>query len=190
MSHPDRMPPLAVSELTDKQRRIVDEFTKGPRGGVKGPFIPALRSPELVDRLGKLGEYLRFESSLAPRIGEFVMLIVAREWTNQFEWAVHVPLALKNGIRREIVDALAEGRHPHGMAEDEALAFEVCGELTRTRSLCDTTSGRAVETFGEAGVIDLATLYGYFVTVCAIMNLAHTPPPADTKVNPIAPFPL
>jgi 4-carboxymuconolactone decarboxylase len=119
-----------------------------------------------------------------------VMLAVAREWTNQFEWAVHVPLALKNGIRQEAVDALAEGRRPRGLAEDEELACEICEELSRTKGLCDTTYRRAVEKFGEIGVIDIATIYGYFVTVCAIMNLAHTPAPAGASVPPIPPYPL
>jgi 4-carboxymuconolactone decarboxylase len=186
----DRMPPLAISALNEKQRKVADELISGPRGGVKGPFIPLLRSPELVDRLGKVGEYLRFGSSLQPRISELVMLVVAREWTNQFEWAVHVPLALKNGIRQEAIDALAEGRRPRGVADDEELAYEMCEELSRTRSLCDTTYRRAVEQFGEVGVIDIATVYGYFVTVCAIMNLAHTPPPANAGVAPIEPYPL
>ena len=186
----DRMPPLAASALNEKQRKVADDLANGPRGGVKGPFIPLLRSPELVERLGKVGEYLRFGSSLQPRIGELVMLAVAREWTNQFEWAVHVPLALKNGIRQEVVDALAEGRRPDGMAGDEEVAYGLCEELSRTKGVCDTTYRRAVETFGEAGVIDIATVYGYFVTVCAVMNLAHTPAPADGKVAPIPPYPL
>lgn len=186
----DRMPPLPMSSLNEEQRKLAEELANGPRGGVKGPFIALLRSPDLVDRLGKVGEYLRFGSSLQPRISEFVMLIVSREWTNQFEWAVHAPLALKNGIKQEVIDALAEGRHPKGMAEDEEIACEVCEELSRTKSLCETTYRRAVEKFGEVGVIDIATVYGYFVTVCAIMNLAHTPPPADTRVAPILPFPL
>ena len=186
----DRMPPLAISALNEKQRKVADELINGPRGGVKGPFIPLLRSPELVERLGKVGEYLRFGSSLQPRISELVMLVVAREWTNQFEWAVHVPLALKHGIRQEAIAALAEGRRPRGMADDEEIAYEMCEELSRTRSLCDTTYRNAVETFGEVGVIDIATVYGYFVTVCAIMNLAHTPPPANAGVAPIEPYPL
>lgn len=186
----DRMPPLAISALNERQRQVADELIKGPRGGVKGPFIPLLRSPELVERLGKVGEYLRFGSSLQPRISELVMLVVAREWTNQFEWAVHVPLALKNGIRQEAIDALAEGRRPRGMADDEEIAYEMCEELSRTKSLCETTYRRAVRQFGEVGVIDLATVYGYFVTVCAIMNLAHTPPPANAGVTPIEPYPL
>jgi 4-carboxymuconolactone decarboxylase len=186
----DRMPPLAMSALNEKQRKVADELINGPRGGVKGPFIPLLRSPELVDRLGKVGEYLRFGSSLQPRISEFVMLVVAREWTNQFEWAVHVPLALKNGVGQELIDALAEGRRPERMASDEQLAYGLCEELSRTKGVCETTYRRAVEVFGEVGVIDIATVYGYFVTVCAVMNLAHTPAPADSKVAAIPAYPL
>src|SRR5688572_9425441 len=119
VTYADRMPPLAMDSLSEKQRQVAEALVNGPRGGVKGPFIPLLRSPDLVDRLGKVGEYLRFASSLQPRISEFVMLIVSREWTNQFEWAVHAPLALKNGISQEVIDALAEGRRPEGMARDE-----------------------------------------------------------------------
>jgi len=189
VAYADRMPPLAMDLLNEKQRKMAEELINGPRGGVKGPFIPLLRSPELVDRLGKVGEYLRFGSSLQPKISEFVMLIVSREWTNQFEWAVHAPLALKNGIGQEVIDALAEGRRPKAMTEDEEIAYELCEELSRTKSVCETTYRRAVEKLGEVGVIDIATVYGYFVTVCAIMNLAHTPPPADTKVAPILPYP-
>jgi len=189
VSYADRMPPLPAGSMNEKQRKVADELTSGPRGGVKGPFIAALRSPDLVDRLGKLGEYLRFGSSLQPRISELVMLIVSREWTNQFEWAVHAPLALKNGVKQEVLDALADGRRAKGLAGDEEIAYEICEELGRTKGLCDTTYRRAVEQFGEAGVIDIATIYGYFVTVCAIMNLAHTPPPPDAKVAPILPFP-
>ena len=189
VSYLDRMPLPPAAALDEKQRKVAEELTRGPRGGVKGPFIPMLRSPELVDRLGKVGEYLRFGSSLVPRISEFVMLIVSRDWSNQFEWAVHAPLALKSGIAQEVVDALAEGRRPRQMAKDEELAYDICDELARTKSLCDTTYGSAVNQFGEVGLIDIITVYGYFVTVCALMNVAHTPPPAGAGVPPILPFP-
>src|SRR5688500_1646376 len=97
----DRMPPLSIASLNHEQRQVAEELTSGPRGGVKGPFIPLLRAPKLVDRLRKVGEYLRFGSSLQQRITEFVMLVGAREWSNQFEWAVHVPLALKHGVKQQ-----------------------------------------------------------------------------------------
>ena len=189
LAYVDRMPPLAQDSLDARQREVADQLTRGPRGGVQGPFIPLLRSPELVERLGNLGEYLRFGSSLAPRISELTMLIVARQWTNQFEWAVHVPLALKAGVDPSVVDALAEGCYPTAMVADEGVAYAICDELTRTKGVCETTYRRATETFGERGLIDIAAVYGYFTTVCAIMNVAHTPPP-ESAVPRIAPFPL
>lgn len=189
IAYADRMPPLSQESLDARQREVADQLTRGPRGGVKGPFIPLLRSPELVDRLGRIGEYVRFGSSLAPRISELVMLIVARQWTNQFEWAVHVPLALEAGVDRSVVDAIADGRYPKPIVNDEDVAYAICDELARTKSVCETTYRRAIETFGERGLIDIVTVYGYFTTVCAVMNVAHTPPP-ESDVPRISPFPL
>jgi 4-carboxymuconolactone decarboxylase len=190
MPGPDRMPPLRPEEMDETQKAVAAEITAGPRGGVKGPFIPLMRSPELMNRLQKVGEYLRFQSALENRINEFVMLITSRHWTQQFEWFVHGPLALKAGIRQQLVDALAEGRRPAGMAEDEEIAYDVCDELFRNHGVCETTYRRATARFGERGVIDMVGLVGYFSTVSMIMNVAHTPPQSDASLTPLAPFPL
>jgi 4-carboxymuconolactone decarboxylase len=189
MPGPERMPPLNPEHMTAAQKAAAQELTAGPRGGVKGPFIPMLRSPELMNRLQKVGEYIRFQSALDTRINEFLMLIVSRHWTQQFEWGVHYPLALKAGVKAEVLDALAEGRRPAGMADDEEIAYDVCDELFRTHGVCDTTYRKAVEKFGEHGVIDLLGLVGYFSTVSMIMNVAHTPPQADAAFKPLASFP-
>jgi 4-carboxymuconolactone decarboxylase len=190
MPGPDRMPPLTADRMDQAQKAAAAELAAGPRGGVKGPFIPLLRSPELMNRLQKVGEYLRFQSALETRLNEFVMLITSRHWTQQFEWGVHYPLALKAGIRREILDALAEGRRPTGMADDEEIAYEICDELFRTHGVCETTWRRAIAKFGERGVIDMVGLVGYFSTVSMVMNVAHTPPQADAAVTLLAPYPL
>jgi 4-carboxymuconolactone decarboxylase len=186
---PDRMPPLDPERMTEAQQRAAAELSAGPRGGVRGPFVPLLRSPELMSRLQRVGEYLRYHGALEPRISEFVVLIVSRQWTQQFEWAVHYPIALKAGLKREIATAIADGRRPAGMSEDEAIAYDVCDELFRTRGVSETTYRRAVGTFGEQGIIDLLGLVGYFVTVSIVMNVAHTPRPDDAVV-PLADFPL
>jgi 4-carboxymuconolactone decarboxylase len=182
------MPPLDRAAMTEAQRKVADELAAGPRGGVKGPFIPLLRSPELMDRLQKVGEYLRFQSSLEPRIGEFVMCVVSRQWTQQFEWAVHVPLALKAGVKPETIAALANGRRPATMAKDEALAYDFCTELERNHGVSDATYRETVEQFGERGLMDLLGLVGYFMTVSMVMNVAHTPAPAGAEA--LAPLPL
>lgn len=186
----DRMPPLPFDRMTAAQRRAADELAAGPRKGVKGPFVPLLRSPELMDRLQKVGEYLRFQSSLEPRISELVMLIVSREWTQQFEWGVHVPLGRKAGLSEELIGAIAEGRRPPGMKPDEEAAYDFCSELLRTKGVCEPTYERAAATFGEHGVIDILGVTGYFITVSMVMNVARTPSPNDAGVSRLQPFPL
>ena len=185
-----RMPPLPTGEMTDAQRKAADEMIAGPRKGVKGPFVPLLRSPELMDRLQKVGEYLRFQSSLDPRISELVMLVVSREWTQHFEWFVHVPLGRKAGISEDTIAALADGRRPSGMSEDEEVAYDFCEELLRNKGVSETTYRRAVVRFGENGVIDMLGVAGYFTTMSMIMNVAHSPPQADESVAPLVPYPL
>jgi 4-carboxymuconolactone decarboxylase len=182
MSDVERMPPLDPAKMSDVQRAAAAELAAGPRGGVKGPFIALLRSPELMQRLQKVGEYLRFASSLEPRISEFVMLIVSRQWTQQFEWAVHVPLALDAGVKRETLESLAAGRRPVAMATDEAIAYDFCAELLADRGVGDATYRMAVAQFGERGVIDLLGVLGYFSAVSMVLNVARTPAAAAPSI--------
>ena len=186
----DRMPPLPADKMTDAQRKAAEEMIAGPRKGVKGPFIPLLRSPELMDRLQKVGEYLRFQSALAQGISELIMLVVSREWTQHFEWFVHVPLGRKAGISEDTIAALAEGRRPPGMSEDEELAYDFCVELLRNKGVSETSYRRAVMKFGENGVIDMVGVAGYFTTMSMVMNVAHSPPSDDQSVGALSPYPL
>jgi 4-carboxymuconolactone decarboxylase len=185
----ERMPPLAPDRMNAAQRSAAEEMIAGPRKGVKGPFVPLLRSPQLMDRLQKVGEYLRFGSSLDQRISEFVMLVVAREWTQQFEWFVHVPLARKAGVAEETIAALAEGGRPAGMSEHEQVAYDFCAELLRNKGVCEATYRRAVAAFGEHGVIDLIGVVGYFTTVSMVMNVAHSPQEPNASVAALAQYP-
>jgi 4-carboxymuconolactone decarboxylase len=143
-----------------------------------------------MDRQQKEGKYLRFQSSLEQRISELVMLVISREWTQHFEWFVHVPLGRNAGISEDTIAALAEGRRPSGMSEDEEVAYDLCEELLHNKGVSETTYRRAVARFGENGVIDMLGVAGYFTTVSMIMNVAHSPPPVDESVAPLVPYPL
>jgi 4-carboxymuconolactone decarboxylase len=189
MPGPERMSALPPNMLSEAQRAAAQSLIDGPRGGVFGPFIPLLRSPGLMNHLQKVGEYLRFDSAVDTRIKEFVMLIVSRQWTQQFEWCTHYPLALKAGVGQNVLDALAEGRRPSGMAADEEAAYDLCDELARTHGLSDATYQGAVTIFGESGLIDLLGLIGYFTSISMMMNVARTPPALDSKTTPLSPFP-
>lgn len=190
MTTVDRMPPLDPATMSAAQRNAAEALAAGPRGGVKGPFIPLLRSPELMDALQKVGEYLRFRSSLDPRIREFLMLVVSRQWSQQLEWFVHVPLALRAGVKEQTLQGLAAARRPPAMAEDEAMAYDLCDELLRTHGVSDATYRNAVDAFSEAGIIDILGLIGYFSTMSMVLNVAHTPTPPGESAIPLAPLPL
>lgn len=176
----DRLPPLELEQMNEAQRKAAEELIAGPRKGVKGPFIPLLRSPELLNRMQKVGEYLRFQSALTPRINEFVTLIVARAYTQEFEWFVHLPLAAKAGTSAETLTALAEGQRPPAMADDEVVAYDFTTELLARHGVCDATYARTLATFGEQGLMDLVGLIGYFGAISLVLNVAHTPPEART----------
>jgi 4-carboxymuconolactone decarboxylase len=173
----DRMPPMDPAVMNDAQKKAAAELAAGPRKGVFGPFIPLLRSPELMDRLGRVGEYLRFHNSIPPKLAELAMLITARHVTNQFEWVVHHPLAIKAGVARDTVEAVGEGRRPASMPDDEALVHDFATELLATHRVADASYARAVKALGEQGVVDLTGTIGYFTAVCYVMNVAQTPPP-------------
>jgi len=187
---PERMPPLPREAMNAAQQAAADELIAGPRKAVKGPFIPLLRSPALMARLQKVGEYLRFDSVLPPRLSEFATLVVARAWTQQFEWFVHVPLALKAGTSQATIDALRDGRRPQDMSDDEALVHDFVTELTAHRGVCDTTYAATVERLGEQGVVDLVGLAGYFTLVSMVLNVARTPNEPNDAVTPLPALPI
>ncbi len=185
----DRMPPIPADRLTDAQKKAIDEFKAARSVDISGPFVPMLRSPEVMSRARALGDYLRFKSSLPPRLSEFVILMTARRWTQQYEWHAHQPLALQGGLRAEIVKAIADGRRPDAMAEDEDAVYTLWEEVQRTQSVSDATYARAVGKVGEQGVIDVLGITGYYTMLAIVMNTARTPLPDGVK-PPLAPLPL
>src|SRR3984893_3142185 len=133
----DRMPPIPADKWTDAQKKSAEEITSGPRKELVGPFIPLLRSPEYMSRLQRVGEYLRYKTGLGSNISEFIILLIARNWTQQFEWYSHESLALKAGIKAETIKAIAEGRRPAAMTAEEEMIFEYVTELLLHQSVSD-----------------------------------------------------
>ncbi len=188
VSAQDRMPPLAADKMTGAQRAAVAEFLAARSAEISGPFVPLLRSPEVMTRARAMGDYLRFKSALPPRLSELVILLTARRWTQQYEWNAHRPLALQAGLSTDIVQAIADGRRPERMAEDEDVLYALCDELHRTQSVSDATYGRAVATLGEQGVIDALGITGYYTMLAMVMNTTRTPLPGGATPA-LAPFP-
>jgi len=184
----ERLPAVAREQMTAAQKEAHDEIASGPRGAVYGPFVPLLRSPELTRRLQKVGEYLRYQAVLPGKISELIILLTAREWTQQYEWHHHLPLALAQGLSEKTVEAIADGRRPEKMPDDEEIAYELCRELRQNHSVSDETYSRALARFGEQGVVELVVLHGYYTLMAMVMNVARTALP-DGAIAALPTFP-
>jgi 4-carboxymuconolactone decarboxylase len=172
-----RFGPLPESEMTEAQLKAARELASGPRGrmSTSGPNIVLLRCPDLMARTQKVGEYLRYSSSLPARLSEFAIMVTARAWTAQVEWLAHQPLALKAGLDPSVADDLAQGKRPAKMKEDEAIVYQFCKELHDTKAVSDATYKATVDKFGEKGVVDLMGITGYYTMLAMVLNVARQP---------------
>ncbi len=178
----ERMAEIPLDKMTPAQRGVAEAIMSGPRKGMNGPFNAWLRSPELADRLQKVGEYVRFNTSLDKRLNEMAIIMTAQYWGSQYEWYAHAPLAIKAGLDPEIVAALGAGRKPEKMKDDEAIVWEFTTQLRRDHEVDDALYARAVEKFGENGVMDLIAVNGYYDVVSMTLNVAHVSPPAGAPL--------
>jgi 4-carboxymuconolactone decarboxylase len=174
-----RFAPLDEGAMTDAQRQARDAIASGPRGGVRGPFNALLRSPVLADRAQKLGEYVRYDSSLPARLNELAILVIARHWTAQYEWYAHSKLALAAGLSPQVVAAIAEGRRPAALQADESAVYGFCKELHEGKAVSDAAYEAVAGLFGERGVVDLIGVCGYYTLVSMVLNVDRTPLPPD-----------
>src|SRR6185295_18182209 len=183
-----RFSPLSAANMSAEQKRVADAIQGGPRQGLRGPFNALLRSPDLADRVQKVGEYIRFRSSIAARLNELAILIVARKWTAQFEWYAHHQFAMKAGLDPAVAAAIAEGRRPDAMRDDEKVVYAFCTELLDTAQLSDSTYAATVGLVGEQGVIDLIGALGYYSMVSMILNTDRYPLPegVEPPLKPLA----
>jgi 4-carboxymuconolactone decarboxylase len=195
----ERFPVLQPDQMNPEQEKLLEALLAGPRGGGNaspevvqrmlrgGPFNAWMRSPDLGNRLQDVGAYIRYKTSLPLRLNELAILITAREWTSQYEWHAHYPLAMKAGLDAKIADELALGQRPSAMKEDEAAVYEFCTQLHRTRKVDDATFNRALALFGEQGVVDLIGVSGYYTAVSMTLNVAQVMPP-DGAPLPLKPL--
>ena len=175
MTRPDRMPPIPDAAMTSRQRDAVADFERTRRGArIEGPFVPLLRSPELLRHVQRVGAYLRYRSAVPPRLREMVILIAARHWCQQFEWNIHAADAGAAGLSAAVVDAIADGRRPADMAGDESALHDFCLELLHNRRVSDATYAGALAHVGEPGVTDVVGLLGYYSLLAMAMNTART----------------
>ncbi|HKW93795.1 MAG TPA: carboxymuconolactone decarboxylase family protein [Methylomirabilota bacterium] len=176
-----RFKQLTEATMTPRQRESYQGIVSGPRKGARGPFNALLRSPEVADRVQKVGEYIRFQSSIPAALNEMAILITGRFWSAQYEYWAHSALARTAGLPDPIIDAIAEGRRPATMTADERVVYDFCTELFRDRSVSDAAFKAVADRFDEQGVIDLIAACGYYSIVSMVLNVDRHPLPPGEK---------
>ena len=177
----ERLGVIEPDKMTEAQKKAAAEFAEGRGYAVRGPFAALIRSPEVMLRAKAMGDYIRFKSTIPPKLNELAILVTARQWGQSYEWHAHAPLAIKAGLNPEIAKAVAEGRRPTGLDADEELVIDFSTELHHNKSVSDATYARAVARFGEQGVVDLTAVNGYYSFIAMILNVARTQLPAGAQ---------
>jgi 4-carboxymuconolactone decarboxylase len=176
-----RFPRLTPEEMTPQQREVAAEIAAGPRGEVRGPFIALLHNPELARRLQKLGEYLRWQGKLPPRLKELAILVTARRWTCQHEWVMHSKLALEGGLAKETVDAVASNVEPKNLSEEEKAVHAFCRDAHASGRVGDEPFNAITKRFGLDGALELLAINGYYTLMAMVLNTAGLPLPGNVE---------
>jgi 4-carboxymuconolactone decarboxylase len=191
----DRMPPIPPDKWTEEQKKAVEAYLAAQANIQKlyGATYPRpvqmevgsgwwelLRSPELLLTVNAMREYVEYKPALAPRIREFVIMMAGRQSSTDFMWNSHYPVAIKTGIGPEILKAIAEGRRPAGMPEDELIVYDFCDELRSNQSISDATYAKALAKFGEQGLVDIVGVHGWY-SMWAMMNKVWQRPQVDAQ---------
>lgn len=166
-----RLAPLDLDKLTPEQKRVADEIVAGPRGGMRGPFESWLRSPGLADPAQKLGAHVRFGTSLPRDLSELAIILTGRHWRANFEFWAHARLAAQVGIAPEVIEAVRTGSPPAFSDDRQRLVYDFVTELLANQRVSDPTYARALEAFGEQGLIDLVGTVGYYSLVSMTLDV-------------------
>ena len=173
-----------LEEMTPAQRALAAALTASPRGSLRGPYLALIHSPELADRMRHLGDFIRFEGRLPPRLKEILILATARHWSVDYMFAVHRDLAISGGVDPDAVAAIAAGRAPAGLSAEDEAAYRMAQELLRTQRVSDAAFAAARAVLGEPGVIELTAFIGYYTALAMILNTARIPPPPAAALLP------
>ncbi len=177
-----RFAPLKADELTPPQKAWADMIAAPPRNAkfVNPPYRAYVRNSDLAPRLSALSDYLRWNTSLPPRLSELAILITARQWTAQYEWFAHYPLALKAGLDPKVAADIAAGKRPDNMKDDEAALYDLATALYRDKKVSDPIYQAALAKFGERGIMDIIGIIGYYDLVSMTLITMQAEAPNDS----------
>jgi 4-carboxymuconolactone decarboxylase len=197
----NRLSAIPEDKMTEPLRRALAEYRAvrpdglgtlggaGAAGGV-GAGDPNLWTvyvhlPEILGPIRQLHEQSHVNARISQKLEHFIIMIVARHWTNDI-WTAHEEDSIKEGLGRDTVTALEEGRRPEHMTEDEEIVYDFCIELLENKRVSDATYARAVAKLGEEGVVQTAVTAGLYTYLSMAVNMAY---PESAHSGRLAPLP-
>ncbi|MCX6633172.1 MAG: carboxymuconolactone decarboxylase family protein [Candidatus Solibacter sp.] len=168
-----RFPQIKLEDTSGDQRAMADRMLKETRVGLGGPWNVMLRSPTVAQGMMDLYNYFRWKSALPARLVEFGILITSREWSVPYEWYIHYPLALKEGVAAATLAEVRAGKRPAAATADEAAAYDLAIELLRNHVVSQPTFQKAKAVLGEKALVDLTALVGTYVAIGGLLNVSE-----------------
>jgi len=165
-----RLTPLSEQDMTAAQRQVLADIQSGPRGNLDGPFLAWIHSPALADHAQRLGAFCRYGTRLELRLSELAILTTAAWWRSQAEWQIHAPIARQAGLADAVIEALRQGTAPRFETPEEACVHAIGVALYDTRRIPEELYRQGVALFGEAGMVELVGVYGYYSLVAMTLN--------------------
>ena len=171
------------ADMSPEQQRVHDAIASGPRGSVRGPFLPWLQTPDMADPAQKLGEYYRFRCSLSRDLAEIAILVTGAHYRAEFEWWAHSRMAHEAGVPEHVTEAILEGRDPSLEGKAQAV-YATARALNLRHRLTDAEFTAARDTLGEDGLMDVIGLCGYYALVSLTLNAYEIDTPDGSRAFP------
>lgn len=165
-----RLRELSPGEMNADQKGIYAESLAGKRGAVTPPLRAWIHSPEVARHAGRLGAFLRYDTTLGPLLSELAILVTARHWSARFEWYAHKKLALAAGLDPAIIDAINHRHVPDFDSPKAQVVYELSEALHENHSVPTLLYQKAIELLGEKGIVELIGLLGYYSLVSMTLN--------------------
>jgi 4-carboxymuconolactone decarboxylase len=180
-----RTPYLKPEEMSAEQREIYEAIVKSRGTWLNGPYAPMLLQPRLAEPAHRLGEFLRYHTSLGQKLTELAILVVARYWDSDFEWYQHAKIALRSEVPPEVIESIRQTVRPSSMNEDMEIVHDFARSLLVHHRVPEALYRRAQELLTTVGVVELTALIGYY-TFIAFALVAHEVPLPAGVTSPLA----
>jgi 4-carboxymuconolactone decarboxylase len=146
-------------------------------GGLAGPFNAFVTAPGVGRRVSALGQKLRFGTSIERRLSEIAIITVGARWQAEFEWWAHAPMAREHGVTDAVVAAIGRGQDPPFEADDERAVYAVARQLSLAGRVDQQAYDAAHHFLGDAGMVELVSLCGYYALISYLLNAFEVPLP-------------